>query len=149
MTMACICFWQGLAGIDLSSEKSWSDDELSSAVEGATDDLDGYTYQLDQSGDPLYPEFEEYEDLIGNTVVQYRGDDAPKGDVYAERASYSTDADAQLTVTASGTDAAFCVHVERIRSKKDDYTPPGITGGEGGLTYPGYRLAVTSRGGAC
>ncbi|MEV6056442.1 hypothetical protein [Streptomyces sp. NPDC052107] len=57
--------------------------------------------------------------------------------------------DAHLTVTADGADASFCTHVERTRSKKDDYTPPGITGGVGSLTYRGYRIAVATQKGEC
>jgi hypothetical protein len=55
----------------------------------------------------------------------------------------------RLTVRAAGADAAFCVHVERTRSKDGDYEPPGVTGEPGSVVVPNYDFTVTSRGGEC
>jgi hypothetical protein len=65
------------------------------------------------------------------------------------RASASRAACRGSTVTADGTDVSFCTHTERSRTKKDDYSPPGLTGGEGSLTYRGYRIGVTTQKGEC
>lgn len=57
--------------------------------------------------------------------------------------------DAYVTVTADGADAAFCQPIKRTCSRKDDYTPPVVSGGEGSLTYRGYRRALTMQQGEC
>ncbi|GAA2729826.1 hypothetical protein [Streptomyces nogalater] len=54
-----------------------------------------------------------------------------------------------ITITADGADSAYCTHVTRTRSPQDDYTPPGIAGGEGTLTYQGYRLTTSLKKGEC
>ncbi|MFI6626960.1 hypothetical protein [Streptomyces sp. NPDC050528] len=145
--MAGVGIWTCVQGFGVADDMAWSDGELTSAVRGATDDLDGYTYRTDQSGTPLY--FDDYETLIRDKVTENGGGDAPSTGVTAEPAPANTDADAYFTVAANGTETSFCTHVVRARSKKDDYTPPGITGGEGTVTFPGYRLAVGTREGAC
>ncbi|MFE5026560.1 hypothetical protein ACFRAO_25380 [Streptomyces sp. NPDC056656] len=58
----------------------------------------------------------------------------------AGQADANTDTDAYFTVRADGADVAFCTHLERSLSPKDDYTPPGITSGEGTITQCAYRL---------
>jgi hypothetical protein len=147
VTLAVIGIYQCVQGFGVADDMSWDDSELTSAVQQATDDLDGYRHHTDESGNPLY--FHDYETLIEDKVVRYGGGDAPESGVDATPADANTDADGYFTVTANGAEAAFCTHVERIRSKKDDYTPPGIAGREGTLTLPGYRLVVVTRDGEC
>src|SRR5882762_11371604 len=45
VTMAGIGIYTAVQGFGVSDDMSWSDDELTSAVQGATDDLDGFTFQ--------------------------------------------------------------------------------------------------------
>ncbi|MET9447512.1 hypothetical protein [Streptomyces cinerochromogenes] len=146
LTLAGIGVYTAVHGFGVSDDVSWSDGELTSAVRQATDDLDGYTFQADDSG-PL--SFTDYESLIEDKVTEYGGGDAPAYGVTVEPADGNTDDTASFTVTADGADNAFCTHIERTRSKKDDYTPPGIAGGEGTLTYLGYRISVSEREGEC
>lgn len=138
----------GIQGLGLEGRSKWSDDELKSALEQATYELDGYLYRVDEvTGKSMY--FEEYESLIETEVVENGGGDAPQDGVDAAPAAGNKDADADFLVTANGADAEFCTHIKRVRSKKDDYTPPGIAGGEGTYTELGYRLSVTTQQGAC
>lgn len=146
LSLAGIGVYMTVHGFGVSDDVSWSDGELTSAVRQATDDLDGYTFQADESG-PL--SFSDYESLIEDKVIEYGGGDAPEYGVTVEPADGNTADTASFTVTAHGAGNAFCTHMERTRSKKDDYTPPGITGGEGTLTYLGYRLSVSEREGEC
>ncbi|MFF4042150.1 hypothetical protein [Streptomyces sp. NPDC001816] len=147
VTLAGLGIYTAVQAFGVSDDMAWDDSELAGAVQQAADDLDGFTYQSDDSGSPLY--FDDYASLIEDKVIQYGGGDAPQYGVDATPADANTLDDAHFTVTAKGADDAFCAHVERSRSKKDDYTPPGIGGGEGTLTYRGYRIAVESRKGEC
>ncbi|MGJ5752958.1 hypothetical protein [Streptomyces puniciscabiei] len=126
---------------------SWDDGELTSAVHQATDDLDGYRFTVDDSGTPLY--VTDYASLLEDKVVEDGGGDAPQDGVTVTPSDADTADDAHLTVTADGTDASFCTRIERSRAKKDDYSPPGLNGGESSLTYRGYRIAVTTQKGEC
>jgi hypothetical protein len=145
--LACIGVYTAIQGFGVSDRVSWSDGELSSAVRQTADDLDGFTFQVDDEGTPL--SFTDYEELIEERVYQYGGGDAPDYGVTVDSAEGNTAADGSFTVTADGTGGAACVHLKRTRSPKDDYTPPGITGGEGTLKYRGYRLTASEREGEC
>ncbi|MFI2719906.1 hypothetical protein ACH5AI_26780 [Streptomyces collinus] len=147
IAMAAVCAVMGFRGLGVQDRWKWSDDELKSAVEQATYELDGFLYRVDESGEPVVRIY-EYETLVESEVVE-NGGDAPQDGVAASAAEGNTDADAYFTLSANGADAEFCVHIERVRSKEDDYTPPGITGGEGTYTELGYRLTVTTQEGAC
>jgi hypothetical protein len=115
----------GLQGLGVEDDSKWSDDELKSAVEQATYELDGHLYRVDESGDPIVS-FHTYDQLIETEVAENGGD-----------------------VPQDGVDTEYCTHIKRVRSKKDDYTPPGIAGGQGTYTELGYRLRVMTREGAC
>ncbi|KOV59892.1 hypothetical protein ADK64_32465 [Streptomyces sp. MMG1121] len=147
VTMACIGVYAAVQGLGVSDGMSWNDRELTGAVRQAAEDLDGYRFTADDSGTPLY--FDDYASLLEGKVTQYSGADAPASGVTATPSDADTDDDAYLTVMADGADASFCTHIERSRSVKDDYTPPGISGGEGALAYRGYRLTVKLRSGEC
>ncbi|MFJ9869186.1 hypothetical protein [Streptomyces sp. NPDC101165] len=147
VTLAGLGVYTAVQGFGVSDDMAWDDTELAGAVRQAADDLNGFTYQTDDSGSPLY--FDDYASLIEDNVIRYGGGDAPQYGVAAVPADANTEDDAYFTVTAKGADGAFCAHVERGRSKEDDYTPPGIGGREGTLTYRGYRIAMESRKGEC
>ncbi|MGW7068721.1 hypothetical protein ACWGII_09045 [Streptomyces sp. NPDC054855] len=59
-------------------------------------------------------------------MAENGGGDAPQGGVGTDPAPGNKDADAYFEVSANGTDTEFCTHIKRVRSKKDDYTPPGL-----------------------
>ncbi|MFB7709444.1 hypothetical protein [Streptomyces sp. NPDC056105] len=148
LIMAGVMVFTGFDLLRVSADSDWSDDELTSAVGQATDDLDGWMYRDDGlTTDSAY--FDDYASLLEDKVVRYGGGGAPESGVGADPADTNTDTDAYFTVQADGADAAFCTHIQRTRRAKDDYTPPGVTGGEGTLTQRAYGLAVTSREGAC
>ncbi|WP_051790286.1 hypothetical protein [Streptomyces sp. NRRL S-1022] len=145
--LASIGVYTSVQGFNVSDDVSWSDGELTTAVRQATDELDGFTFQADDGGNPL--PFTDYASLLKDKVIQHGGGDAPEYGVTTEPAEGNTLDDAFFTVTGDGADRALCAHIKRIRSEKDDYSPPGIAGGEGTLTYPGYRLAASARDGEC
>lgn len=140
------CVVVGVRGLGVEDGSKWSDDELKRAVEQATYELDGSLYRVDESGEPVV-HTDDHETRIETEVAENGGGDAPQSGVDADPADGNSDADAYFSVSANGADAEFCVHIERVRSKKDDYTPPGLD--EGTWTQSAYRLAVTSREGAC
>lgn len=82
-------------------------------------------------------------------MTENGGGDAPGTGVSAEPTDANTNADAYFTVATNGTDKAFRTHIVRTRSKKHDYAPTGIMGGQGTLTFPGCRMTVGAREGAC
>ncbi|QIJ65061.1 hypothetical protein [Streptomyces sp. JB150] len=136
----------GLQGLGVQDASKWSDDELKSAVEQATSELDGYLYRVDESGDPIVY-FHTYDQLVETEVAENGGADAPQDGVDAAPLAANTDADAYFRVTANGADTEYCTHIKRIRSKKDDYTPPGLD--EGTYTQFAYRLSVKTQQGPC
>ncbi len=144
--LAGIGIYTTIQGFGVSDDMSWDDSDLTSAVQQAADDLDGFRYQSDESGSPLY--FDDYESLIEDKVVRYGGGNAPQTGVDATPADGNTEDDGYFTVSADGAGDMFCTHVERTRSK-DDYAPPGIAGGKGSLTYRGYKLAATTQKEEC
>ncbi|WP_208898476.1 hypothetical protein [Streptomyces incarnatus] len=146
MSLAGYGISTAVQGFGVSDRMSWDDGELTSAVHQATDDLDGYRFTVDGSGTSPY--FSDYASLLEDKVVE-DGGDAPQTGVTVTPSDADTADDTHLTVTADGTDTSFCTHIERSRSEKDDYSPPGLAGRESSLTYRGYRIAVTTRKGAC
>ncbi|GEC06384.1 hypothetical protein SSP24_40390 [Streptomyces spinoverrucosus] len=144
--VAVACAVSGVQGLGVEDDLKWSDDELKSAVNQATYELDGYLYRVDESGEPVAVT-DDYETLIESEVVENGGGDAPQGGVAAEPAAGNSGTDAYFNVSGNGTDAEFCTHIKRVRSKQDDYTPPGLD--EGTWTQLAYRLTVTTREGAC
>ncbi|MEU6659918.1 hypothetical protein [Streptomyces sp. NPDC046821] len=148
LIMAAVMVFEGFNLVRISADSEWSDAELASAVRQAADDLDGWGYLDDGlTADSAY--FDSYESLLEGKVIQYGGGGAPESGVGAGPAGANTDTDAYFMVRANGADAAFCTHIVRTRTPKNDYTPPGIAGGEGTITQRAYRLAVTSKLGAC
>ncbi|MFF3834806.1 hypothetical protein ACFYXX_29040 [Streptomyces sp. NPDC002458] len=147
----------GMAGVGIFSafqfmavvaDAEWSDDELSSAVSQAAEELNGTSRFGDIFGDDSGFD-EESATMIEDEVVEHGGGGAPQSGVDAGPAPLNKPSGADYTVQAAGADAAFCVHVVRTRSKDGDYEPPGIAGNPGTVTVPNYDFAVTSRKGAC
>ncbi|GAA1910515.1 hypothetical protein GCM10009837_38690 [Streptomyces durmitorensis] len=131
-----------------SDSVEWSDDELTGAAGQAVTALDGSSRFGDIFGDDSGFD-DEYATMIEDEVVEHGGGDAPQHGVDAAPAAANEASDALYTVAASGAKATVCVHVERTRSKGDDYEPPGVAGGSGTVTVPSYEFTVTSRAGDC
>jgi hypothetical protein len=125
LALAACGVYTAVHGFGVSDAQSWDDKELTSAVRQATDDLDGYRFTVDDSGTSLY--FDDHASLLEQKVTEHGGGDAPQYGVTATPSDTDTPDRANLTVTADGTDTSFCTHVERTRSKKDDYSPPAST----------------------
>ncbi|MET9497798.1 hypothetical protein [Streptomyces sp. NPDC006552] len=150
LTMAAICVWQGAQARATDADSRWSDAELTSAAHRAADDLDGYWYR-ESSLTHDTPYFDDYESLIEEKVVRYGGGGAPQSGVHASALAGTPHSDGDFTLTADDTDRTFCFHVTKSRYKKQDYTPPGISGGEGSAGYRelAYRMRVRAREGTC
>ncbi len=149
---AGVGIYLGVQSFGVSDDMSWDDNELTSAVQGATDALDGSSGHDDMYADDPDSDtgwIDEYATKIEDEVVEHGGSDAPQSGVDARPADYNTASEARYRVTASGAGTAFCLNVTRTRSKDGDYEPPGIAGGEGTLTIPSYDFAVTTRQGVC
>ncbi|MEV6614493.1 hypothetical protein AB0N31_11580 [Streptomyces sp. NPDC051051] len=144
---ACAGVFLAVQGFAVSDDAEWSDDELTSAVEGATAALDGSI----ELGDIYDTGFDDdgYATTIESEIVEHGGGDAPQFGAYASPSGTNKGDEATYQVTASGASATFCMHVTRMRSKENDWNAPGIAGGEGTAVVPGYRYAVTSRKGEC
>ncbi|MEU3826248.1 hypothetical protein AB0F36_13130 [Streptomyces sp. NPDC029080] len=146
--MAAVGVYNGFQGIALSDGVAWSDDELTSAVSGATDALDGaVAYAGPHEGVPT--DFDgDYAMTVADEVTSHGGGDAPgPGTVDAALTGPKAPEEAYYTITADGTPTTFCLHVKIKRDKSDDYQAPGIAGG----SYPQYAYVhdVTSRRGEC
>ncbi|MER7478438.1 hypothetical protein ABTX60_12390 [Streptomyces sp. NPDC126510] len=148
VALAGVGIYLCVQGFNVSDDTTWDDAELTTAVQGATNALDGSSGYGD-----IYAEdndtgwIDEYATKIEQEVVEHGGGDAPQYGVTAAPASPNTASEARYTVT--GADSAFCMQVTRTRSKDGDYEPPGIGGGKGTVTVPAYDFAVTTREGGC
>ncbi|MEU9473350.1 hypothetical protein AB0D78_43755 [Streptomyces avermitilis] len=141
--LAGIMAFQGFQLLAVSDDVSWSDSELTTAVQGATTALDARSYfEIDSVGNDI-------KSMIEDEVVQHGGGDAPQSGVDAFPADTNTATDADYTIKADGAKIAFCMHVKRTESKDGGYTPPGVAGGEGTVTIPEYELAATVDEGEC
>ncbi|MGJ5800031.1 hypothetical protein ACSCB1_13030 [Streptomyces europaeiscabiei] len=96
VTAAGVGIYLAIQSFGVADDASWDDSELTTAVQGAADGLDGYMYRTDQTGDSLY--FDDYATLIQDRVAQNGGGDAPQSGVSAYAADANTDSDAYFTV---------------------------------------------------
>ncbi len=148
VALAGVGIYVSVQGFGVSDDTAWDDSELTSAVQGATDALDGSSGFGDiyaEDNDTRW--IDEYATKIEQEVVEHGGGDAPQYGVTATPAATSTASEARFTVSGGG--SAFCMQVTRTRSKDGDYEPPGIAGGQGTVTVPSYDFAVTTREGGC
>ncbi|MGW2745698.1 hypothetical protein [Streptomyces sp. NPDC001450] len=145
--MAAAGVFVGFQTLAVADDAKWSSDELTSAVRGATDALDGgFTYGGPHEED-MPADFEgEYAMKIEDEITEHGGGDAPEFGVDAAL-SGSKSNEAYYLITADGADSAFCMQVERRRDKDSDREEPGIAGRT--VTVPKFVFAVTSRAGEC
>ncbi|MFI2379887.1 hypothetical protein ACH5AO_33270 [Streptomyces sp. NPDC018964] len=147
VTMAVLLTVAGCRGLAVEDDAKWSADELTSAVEGAVTALDGTSRLEGASGSDAAVD-EENATMIETEVVEHGGGDAPQLGVDASPTAGNTATDSTYTVSGDGAGVAFCVHVQRTRSKKHDQLFPSLGAGDG-TRIPGYAYTVTSRKGAC
>ncbi|KJK37870.1 hypothetical protein UK15_20480 [Streptomyces variegatus] len=148
VALAGVGIYLCVQGFRVSDDTTWDDTELTTAVQGATDALDGSSgFGEIYAGDNDTGWIDEYATKIEQEVVEHGGGDAPQYGVTATPAAPNTASEVHYTVT--GADSAFCMQVTRTRSKDGDYEPPGIAGGEGTVTVPSYDFAVTTHEGGC
>ncbi|MFI1365314.1 hypothetical protein [Streptomyces griseochromogenes] len=147
LAMAAFGIYYGFQSLAVADEAKWSGGELTRAVLGAADALDGTsTYAGPNDDEPA--DFDgEYRLKIEDEVTAHGGGDAPDFGADVTLGSPEKPNEAHYTVTADGTPSAFCMHVVLNRDKADDYEAPGIAG----QTYPQHKyvFSVTSRAGQC
>jgi hypothetical protein len=144
------CVVTGVRGLGVEDGSKWSDDELKSAVAGATTELDGsFTYggPLDD-GEPA--DFDgEYARTVEDEIAEHGGGDAPGYGVDAELSGTATADEAHYLITADGAATSFCMHVKRVHDGYIETVVPGLSGDDAAVKEPKYSFAVTSRAGEC
>ncbi|WP_030749373.1 hypothetical protein [Streptomyces sp. NRRL S-31] len=147
LVMAAFGIYYGFQSISLADSTAWSDGELTSAVSGATDALDGVTAYADPHENAPVDFDGEYALRIRDEVVAHGGADAPDWGVDAALTGPDASDEAYYTITADGAATAFCLHVTIRRDKSSDYEAPGIAG----KTWPqrAYTFTATSHEDEC
>ncbi|WP_314414843.1 hypothetical protein [Streptomyces sp. DSM 40484] len=136
-------------GITAQDSGGWSDEELTSAVEGATDALDGsFAHGVSLEVDTPADFGGTYARKVEDAVVEHGGGDAPQFGVDAA-VTGKTSERAQYRITASGAVASFCMHVQRTHAGYIETVVPGIPGDAGVVKRPKYTFEVSSRAGEC
>ncbi|MCD7443999.1 hypothetical protein K4B79_38045 [Streptomyces lincolnensis] len=150
VTMAGFSVYTAVQGFGVSDGSRWSDQELTSAVEGATASLDGsFTY-----GDPLEDasadfDGDAYATTLKDEIVEHGGGDAPGFGVDAALSSTTGSDQAFYLVTADGAGRSYCVVVRRAHSGNVETVAPGLSGEAAKVVQPKYTFAVSSRTGTC
>ncbi|MEU6918147.1 hypothetical protein [Streptomyces olindensis] len=139
----------GFQGIAAEDNVGWSDDELTSAVEGATTALDGSSQYGEIHASDADFDADAYATTIEGEIVEHGGGDAPQSGVDAAPEATGNANEVNYTIRASDAELSFCMQVTRTRSKEGDYEPPGVAGGPGTVTVPSYKFAVTTHKGEC
>ncbi|GHF92177.1 hypothetical protein [Streptomyces thermodiastaticus] len=141
LALAAVGIYLGFSMLSLADGDSWSDAELTSAVKGATEELDGSTELGDITDDDTRPaDFEgEIATKIRDEIVEHSGGDAPQTGVGVSLYTSST-TDATYDISASGADKTFCMHVTRTHT--DDAKVYGVM-------FPEYTYAVSTEEGQC
>ncbi|WP_409469336.1 hypothetical protein [Streptomyces sp. HC307] len=140
----------GIQGLTVEDDSKWSDNELTSAVRGATEALDGsFTYGSSLEGDAPADFEGEYATNIEDEVVEHGGGDAPQFGVEAAVTGQTTSDEAYYRITASGAGVSFCMHVKRTHEGYIETVAPGLSGDAAVVKEPKYTFAVSSRVGEC
>lgn len=150
VAMAGACVVVGIQGLAVQDNGEWSDDELTSAVEGATRALDGsFTYGSPLEDDAPAGFDGEYARKVEQEVVEHGGGDAPQLGVDAVSVGPAVSDQAQYRITADGSDTAFCMDVKRAHAGYVETVAPGLSGDAAAVKLPKYTFAVSSRSGDC
>lgn len=114
LVLAGVMVFEGFSLLRVSADSGWSDDELTSAVRQATDDLDGWMYRDDGlTTDSAY--FDDYASLLEDKVIQYGGGGAPQAGVDAGPAAR----------TRTPTRTSRCRRTARTRPSAHTSNAPG------------------------
>ncbi|MFH8468266.1 hypothetical protein [Streptomyces sp. NPDC017991] len=149
VVMAVVGVVIAFQGIAAEDNGGWSDDELTSAVEGATDALDGsFTYGGPLEDDTPADFGGEYARKVEDEVVEHGGGDAPQFGVDAALTD-KTSEQARYRITANGAGASFCMHVQRTHAGYIETVVPGLSGDAGAVKQPKYTFGVSTRAGEC
>lgn len=150
VVMAGLGVYTAVQGFGVSDDSQWSDDELTSAVQGATAALDGsFTY-----GDPLEDasadfDGDAYVTTLEDEIVEHGGKDAPGFGVDAALSSTTGSDGASYLVTADGASKSYCVVLRRAHSGNVETVAPGLSGDAAKVVRPKYTFAVSNRAGTC
>jgi len=141
LAVAAVGIYLGFSMLSLADEEAWSDAELTSAVKGATEELDGSTELGDITDDDTRPaDFEgDIATKIPQEIVEHGAGDAPQTGVGVSLNTSSV-TDATYNISAGGTDKTFCMHVTRTHT--DDAEVYGVK-------LPEYTYAVSTEEGKC
>ncbi|MEU3661361.1 hypothetical protein AB0E77_16620 [Streptomyces sp. NPDC032940] len=150
VVVAVVAVVIGIQGIAVQDDTGWSEDELTSAVEGATRALDGSSVHGGPLDGDTPADFDgEYATTVEQEVVEHGGGDAPQLGVHATLTGSTTSDEAHYRITADGTGASFCMHVERTLTGWADTVAPGLSGDAAAVKLPEFTFAVSSRTGDC
>ncbi|MFE5598914.1 hypothetical protein ACFQ8O_06955 [Streptomyces coelicoflavus] len=150
IVMAVICVVVGFQGLAVQDDGEWSDDELTSAVEGATQALDGSFTYGDPPEDEAPADFDgEYARKVEQEVVEHGGGDAPQLGVAATSVGPAVSDQGEYRITANGADAVFCMDVKRAHDGYIETVAPGLSGDAAVVKRAKYTFAVSSRAGDC
>ncbi|MFD0430005.1 hypothetical protein ACFQ60_27985 [Streptomyces zhihengii] len=108
----------GFQGLKAQDDIGWSDDELTSAVEGATASLNGSSAHGGPLDGPDTPEDFDgaYGIKVRQEIVEHGSGDAPQFGVSAEVTGEATADHARYAVSADGASAWFCMDVTRAHT---------------------------------
>ncbi|MEU0602130.1 hypothetical protein ABZ484_28390 [Streptomyces sp. NPDC006393] len=151
LVMAVLGVYTGFHSLAVADNGSWSDAELTSAVKGATRDLNGSFEYGDPYDDGTAPaDFDgEYATKLEDEIIEHGGGDAPQYGVDASLTGPTTATEATYRITAGGAAKAFCMHVTRAHTDDVESVAPGLPGDAAKVTMPEYTYAVSSRAGEC
>jgi hypothetical protein len=146
--VAAVGIHTGAHALSAADNGAWSDVELTSAVDGATQDLNGSFEYGDICDDGTKSaDFDgEYPTKIEDKVIQYGGDASQFG-VDASLTGPATSTKASYRITATGAAKTFCMHVTRKHTDDAETVALGLPGDEAKVTMPVCTYAVSSREG--
>ncbi|MET9107919.1 hypothetical protein [Streptomyces zhihengii] len=141
----------GFQGLKAQDDIGWSDDELTSAVEGATASLNGSSAHGGPLDGPDTPEDFDgaYGIKVRQEIVEHGSGDAPQFGVSAEVTGEATADHARYAVSADGASAWFCMDVTRAHTGWAETVAPGGLGESSKVRLPEFTYQVTSRAGEC
>ncbi|MFC8417603.1 hypothetical protein [Streptomyces coelicoflavus] len=150
IVMAVVCVVVGFQGLAVQDDAEWSDDELTSAVEGATQALDGsFNYGDSLEGEAPADFDGDYARKIEQEVIEHGGGDAPQLGVAATSLGPAVSDQGEYRISADGADAVFCMDVKRTHDGYIETVAPGLSGDAAVVKLPKYTFAVSSRAGDC
>ncbi|MEV5433245.1 hypothetical protein [Streptomyces sp. NPDC052701] len=150
VVMAVVNVVLGFRGLAAQDTMDWSDEELTSAVEGATEALDGDVMYGDSLGTDSQADLDgDYARKVEDEIVEHGGGDAPGFGVDAAVVGRAMTDRARYRITASGAGKAFCMHVERTHDGYIETVAPGLSGDAAAVKLPKYTFEVSTRAGEC